>query len=304
MQWINREIGELPRQGNFPFRVKMLYCCRNEPFRNHSSITPDDTFEVNIRLDSSEWECRDIINGHEIKARFPHVVWKHPGKQQAQMADNKRDTIAFAYSSRTMKFFRALGLLSEQSALEFTLTPKIEGLILELRKSISLLYTPGMVERIDWLCFQLYGELFFAQPAGLKNEQKAELIKNISVWFQLHHTENFNLDDVARSHGLSHTMFFNEWKRHFNVSPVQYIIDLKLYSASNLLMGTALPIAEIVRKINFSSPTAFYKRFFLKYGVSPGDFRKIFSGRQQYFFHDVNEPVKLVEEYLASRTKA
>ncbi|MBR1970554.1 MAG: helix-turn-helix domain-containing protein [Clostridia bacterium] len=63
-------------------------------------------------------------------------------------------------------------------------------------------------------------------------------------------------------------------KQYFNVTPSEYINELRLNYASNLLIHTNTPVLKICYDSGFQSPSYFYKVFGKKYEMSPNEFRK------------------------------
>lgn len=62
-------------------------------------------------------------------------------------------------------------------------------------------------------------------------------------------------------------------KQHLGITPSEYINELRINYASNLLLHTNTPILEICFMCGFQSLSYFYKVFKRKYGQSPGEFR-------------------------------
>ena len=274
MEWLTRDIGKIPRSGKFPFQVKLLYFCTGIINRQTRTPAREEGFEINIRLSSESKVCRDIINGREIHETFPHAVWKMPEKKQLLLGETFRDTIAFGYPVELLEKFGVLGMLPEKYSKPFIMTDGIRQHVADFRKLCRQLYSPGAADQIDWVCFQLCRDIFYADAPRPEQESDAVRIKNISVWLQQHFDENIDLDDLARANGFSRASFFRKWKQVFPLSPVQYLLDLKLRTAAKLLQETDLPISQIVNEVHFSGTTAFYRRFRAAFGMMPDRWRK------------------------------
>ena len=273
MEWFNFDIRHISREEKFPFRVIMLYTCSNMVLKQIARKMPSDRFEVNIRLTSEDSICTDILNGKVCNQPFPNVICKLPD-QIYQGRGGARSTIAFAYSSETLKHFEMLGMIPENLCHSFLMSPRISTLIAEFNKLRTELYSPGVADRIDWICFQLFRELYFKERDQQDAGNDAEKIKNISIWFQWHYNTSFNIEEIARAHGYSRASFFRKWKETFDTTPVQYLIDLKLTAAARLLSESTESISSIAEAINFSGLSAFYSRFAEKYGCTPDVYRK------------------------------
>ena len=64
-------------------------------------------------------------------------------------------------------------------------------------------------------------------------------------------------------------------KKYYGITLTEYINDLRINYASNLLLNTNTPILEICFACGFQSVSNFYKVFREKYQVSPGEFRRL-----------------------------
>ncbi len=274
MDWLTYDIEKIERIGKFPFRVKMLYFSRQHTVNVKSGRTPEDMLEFSIRLEPRDSVCRDVINGRQIEEIFPNLVWKKPGGEHRFLIDKPRDAVSFGYPAERIEDFRKLGLYPELDGMSFPLTPEIERLVDEYRKLCLQLYTPGVADRIDWVCFHLYREILYSNLLQRESHDDSEKIRNISVWLQMHYSESIDLDEIARSNGFSRASFFRKWKQLFQTTPLQYILDLKLEAAARFLQETNMPVAAIVREVNFSGTTAFHKRFARQYGMTPDQYRK------------------------------
>lgn len=274
MEWINRNVEKLPRNSDFPYRVKMLYFCRQQPNKHKTPSTPPDMFEISIHLSSTAEICNDKINGVVIQEHFPNMVRKEPGQHHVFYTDSLRDSIAFGYSVDLIEKFKELGMYPDRIMFSFEMTPEIEKQVNEFRQLCQQLYAPGVMDRLDWLCFKLYREVLVFNSQKPPAVTEVDKFKNISVWFQIHFAESIDLDQVARINGFSRVTFFRKWKRLFHVSPVQYILNLKIETAEHLLRETDMSINSIVHEINFSGTTAFHKRFFQKHGMTPNEYRQ------------------------------
>ena len=276
MDWITYDIARISRTGKFPFQVNMLFFCQDRIYQQKSNRgkTPEDSFEINIRLSSESEICHDIINGEKIHEPFPHAVWKMPGGKHTLYGEFPRDTIAFGYPAALLEKFRELGMYPERSSKSFILTEEISRHVSDFWKLCRELYSPGVADQIDWVCFQLYREIFYANTGRQESQTEADRIRNISGWFQQHLHEKINLDEVASENGFSRASFFRKWKEVFHDTPVQYLLKLKMERGARLLTETDLPVCRIIQEIHYSCPNAFYKRFVLEYGMTPDQYRK------------------------------
>ena len=65
-------------------------------------------------------------------------------------------------------------------------------------------------------------------------------------------------------------------KKYCGATITEYINELRINYASNLLINTNTPILDICFDCGFQGVGYFYKVFKDKYSISPGEFRKIY----------------------------
>ncbi len=110
----------------------------------------------------------------------------------------------------------------------------------------------------------------------VKRSTRVEVYKRLSRSLDLIHSvfpEPIDLDDVAGAACLSKFHFLRLFKQAYGISPYQYIQDLRLTKARQLLSGTTLAVAEIATFLGFDNPQSFSRLFFQRMGMYPAPFR-------------------------------
>ena len=269
----NISIALLARKYDFPFKVSNIYYCWRwiRPV-DYLQIIDEDCLEISIRLDCTAEICLDELNGKPCAVKFPHVLIKRPGLSIVSKQHEKRDTIAFQYPARLASELEKMGLLPKKDIWEFKMTPKIEDLIKDFRKCLYSVYAPGVPDEIDWICFKLLRELSH-QEQNLEPENEKITMQNASVWMQVHYNEKIAVEEIADQYNMSRATFYRAWKRNYNISPIQYLLDLRLNAAAQMLRDTPLSIARIADEVGFCGVDAFHRKFKSKYGFTPANYR-------------------------------
>jgi AraC-like DNA-binding protein len=83
--------------------------------------------------------------------------------------------------------------------------------------------------------------------------------------------EQFTVSEFAREAGLSHPSLHRKLKKISNQSVSQFIRELRLKKAMELLQSQAGTVAEIAYEVGFGSSTYFSKCFHEFYGYPPGE---------------------------------
>lgn len=81
-------------------------------------------------------------------------------------------------------------------------------------------------------------------------------------------------ESLARDLDMSYTRFRKVFKQLTGHSPLQYLIEIRINKARELLLESSLPIGQIASKVGFESVYHFSSTFHAKTGRSPSDYRQ------------------------------
>jgi AraC-like DNA-binding protein len=87
----------------------------------------------------------------------------------------------------------------------------------------------------------------------------------------------FTLDGLAMIAGMSRSAFAAAFRRAFGQSPMSLVKLVRLRRASELLVTTALPVADVAKRVGFSSRSNFSLAFSQLHGMDPSRFRRTFT---------------------------
>lgn len=82
------------------------------------------------------------------------------------------------------------------------------------------------------------------------------------------------IEDFAKELAVSRSVFFKKVKSLTGVAPVEFIRDMKITRARELLKSGQYSISEVSYMVGFNTPRYFSKTFKLKTGVTPTEFLK------------------------------
>jgi YesN/AraC family two-component response regulator len=86
--------------------------------------------------------------------------------------------------------------------------------------------------------------------------------------------ENFNVDDISRSIGISRVQLYRKVKALLGCSITDYILSRRLKKAKYLLTNESYSIAEITYMVGFSSPNYFSTVFKATYDCTPSEYKR------------------------------
>ena len=96
-----------------------------------------------------------------------------------------------------------------------------------------------------------------------------------------HYKENISIDDISFNVGLSKYYFIRKFKDLIGVPPKQFILELRLRKASELLITSKTSLTQIAEKCGFMTTKNLYYSFLKFYGISPKEYQKI-KKREKY----------------------
>ena len=104
-----------------------------------------------------------------------------------------------------------------------------------------------------------------------------ELLGEIALYIQENIYSQINVEDICYHFSISRSTIQTLFIKNLNVSPKQYISDLKFAKAKQMIKDSTYSISEIARICGFSSIHYFSRVFKEKYGVTPTSYAKSIS---------------------------
>lgn len=108
-----------------------------------------------------------------------------------------------------------------------------------------------------------------------KNENRKEMyIKKIIEFIEMNYSRNITVSEMSRFVGLDRSYLYSIFKDFLNVSPQEFLINLRINKACELMQNNLLNIGDISRSVGYEDPLLFSKIFKKIKGSSPKEFRK------------------------------
>lgn len=121
----------------------------------------------------------------------------------------------------------------------------------------------------------IFLELYRAVPAARLSAGERQMRQREGERFQLlfsyleeNYAQNITLEDMARTAGYSVFYFSRLFHRLTGKKPTEYLRQLRLQKAQELL-GAGLSVSEAAMRCGFNSPSYFCKNFREEYGAAP-----------------------------------
>ncbi len=100
-------------------------------------------------------------------------------------------------------------------------------------------------------------------------------IERATHYFNENYNKQLNIDEYAKSRHMSTCWFIRSFKQIVKVTPMQYILSLRMSNAQSLLETTEYNISEISEAVGYDNPFYFSRLFHKHIGVSPSEYRKM-----------------------------
>lgn len=108
----------------------------------------------------------------------------------------------------------------------------------------------------------------------VKNSKKDVLIpQDILDYISEHFNEKISLSDLSQRCFYNPAYFSRLFKKAFNMSFTDYIMDIRLKHCCELLQSSDYTVDKIIEECGFSDRNTFYERFRNKYGCTPSEYR-------------------------------
>lgn len=108
---------------------------------------------------------------------------------------------------------------------------------------------------------------------SLERTSQPTFAQRVLIYLNDHFTEKITLDSLAKTFYTSKSHLGNEFKKEYDISPINYLIDKRLNESIWLLLNTDQPVHQVAKAVGYENPYHFIKLFSSRMGVSPSDYR-------------------------------
>lgn len=148
----------------------------------------------------------------------------------------------------------------------------IRALLEEIQCACKTNQDANAYEQTSALAF--FKTLQFLAKQKTKTKETPEQIEQIRLYISCNILENIKLSEISKHFYISEEHLIRLFKKHYDISPHQYILQSKLRIAMIMLHSTKDSIEEIANRLNFSDPRHFSAQFKKHIGIRPLAYRK------------------------------
>ena len=141
------------------------------------------------------------------------------------------------------------------------------------------------MEEKFWLCtdaqsvLQLLRQDISRELRRLGDERSLREMRPITEakhYMQQHYRESLRLEDVSSAVGFNATYFSTLFKKETGQNFVDYLTELRISKAKELLCGDVLSVQDVAEMVGYSDLKYFSRLFKKATGVSPSDYKKLY----------------------------
>lgn len=111
-----------------------------------------------------------------------------------------------------------------------------------------------------------------------EQEQKldsSQTVEEITEYIDKHFEEDFEIEQMAQLSGMNSASFYQEFKGHTSLTPLQYITKTRIEHAQQLLMAEKTKILEVAKTVGYSDVYYFSRVFKKNIGIPPVKFQNL-----------------------------
>lgn len=107
-----------------------------------------------------------------------------------------------------------------------------------------------------------------------KGHKMQEILESAKLFIDKNYNTDISLSDIAEYVYISTSHFARAFKKQYDISPIQYLLGIRIEKAKTLLEETNLKVGDIAASVGFSAQQRFNDIFKKHLGLSPGEYRQ------------------------------
>ena len=125
------------------------------------------------------------------------------------------------------------------------------------------------------LLYQILHDMLLAKVRAAVNPAAYQQTLPAQEYMSAHFTDPITLDQLADLCGVSVTHFRRLFRQAYNASPIDYLLNLRLEKAKDLLVIHDLKLDVIAELSGFQSASYFVRYFKQRTGITPAQYRRL-----------------------------
>ncbi|MBO7762145.1 MAG: helix-turn-helix transcriptional regulator [Clostridia bacterium] len=211
-----------------------------------------------------------VIDGRAF-ALVPHSVYVfNPSVTHEFVAEEGLRLYEFKFEVTDRELAEALSRLSPVIPADHT----------EVERILTTLL--GETDEDDaWSCayrrallFELLLSLLRQNQRQSENGRDCHVMFAVLRYMRLHYGEELGNEALAAMLHMEKTYFIKQFKRHFSIPPMRYLMTLRMERAADMMANTDMSVSKVAERCGFKSIHHFSNAFKRHWGKSPLSYRE------------------------------
>lgn len=179
--------------------------------------------------------------------------------------------------TQAWEYLKNAGFTEEKHVLKCNIEtsrfiPIIDAMLKNPRLSQSNdLYRHGLA--CEFLSLAIESHEKTVQVSTRNRDISVEDYINLAISYINENYSNAKISELAKFIGINRNYFASIFKQKMCISPQEYLMEIRMGKATEMLMETDFPIGKVSRSVGYENQMTFSKMFKKKYGVSPEAYR-------------------------------
>ena len=215
-------------------------------------------------------------NQQETIVTAGHMVLYHPGERQAYnyLLEDYPEVYWVHFTGKDVStLLEKYGLASANHMFGTGTSPTYQRLFRLMIQELQL-SKPHFEDEL----ILLFEELLIAISRHTTHNANDNTFARKEIEYAIHYfNENYNkpisIEEYAAERHMSISWFIRNFKQYCNMTPLNYILSIRIANAKTLLENTSYNVTEIASIVGYDNPLYFSRLFHKHEGYSPTEYR-------------------------------
>ena len=237
--------------------------------------------EAKILLELANIKKETIVNGKKIHKGQAFYEDSYP-KEKSILSYN-RDTILLSFSFDGIhhkKLISDANIISgspssSANIYNFDEIIKIYHELLDMYPEAAPIDPPPILTQITSKQY-LYRALHCLENDNIVHldTSRRKLLVDAESYMRNHFQEEITIEDISKSLSVNRRYLYKLFKKYSGISPKQYLNNIRISRATELLSNSDLSIMQIAEEVGYKDPLQFSTFFKKQTGFSPKKYRE------------------------------